>query len=215
MRLAGFVAAVSAVGFSCAIAACDSSTTSVTPTHNHGTSAHSASGAAVGGDPAIGPQLAAVREATAVYHDVANAHAAGYSTANEPCVASPAGTMGVHAPNQALIQNPALDPLRPEVLLFEPKPNGGLKLVAVEYLKIVPLRHRVTGAVGPYVSPNPWDPAVYEVAVPTPQLFGQAFDGPMAGHAPTMPWHWDLHVWIWTPNPSGMFTQWNPSVHCN
>jgi hypothetical protein len=25
---------------------------------------------------------------------------------------------------------------------------------------------------------------------------------------------WYLHVWIWEPNPSGLFADWNPSVTC-
>jgi hypothetical protein len=29
-----------------------------------------------------------------------------------------------------------------------------------------------------------------------------------------MPIHYDLHVWVWDHNPSGMFTQWNPTVSC-
>ena len=214
MRHVGLASAAAAVGLSCAIAACNASNAPVTPSHDHGSMGHAVSGAAVGGDPAVGPQLAEVRAATAIYHDVANAHAAGYPTANEPCVASPAGTMGIHAANQALIADPALDPLRPELLLYEPK-NGDLKLVAVEYLKFVVLRNRTSGATRTWVSPTRWDPAVYEIAIPTPQLFGKTFDGPMAGHTPTMPWHWDLHVWIWAPNPNGMFTQFNPKVHCN
>ena len=49
---------------------------------------------------------------------------------------------------------------------------------------------------------------------PHRQLFGQTFDGPMPGHIPTMPWHWDLHVWVWAHNPSGMFAEWNPSLQC-
>jgi hypothetical protein len=50
---------------------------------------------------------------------------------------------------------------------------------------------------------------------PTPQLFGRTFDGPMPGHVPGMPWHWDLHVWVWANNPSGVFEQWNPAISCN
>ena len=26
--------------------------------------------------------------------------------------------------------------------------------------------------------------------------------------------HYDLHFWIWQPNPDGMFAAWNPSVSC-
>ena len=36
----------------------------------------------------------------------------------------------------------------------------------------------------------------------------------MPGHTPTMGWHWDLHAWVWQPNPSGMFAEWNPKVQC-
>jgi hypothetical protein len=36
----------------------------------------------------------------------------------------------------------------------------------------------------------------------------------MAGHAPGMPIHYDLHVWVVERNPAGVFAQWNPSVQC-
>ena len=36
------------------------------------------------------------------------------------------------------------------------------------------------------------------------------FDGPMLGHEPGMPIHYDLHAWLWKQNPSGMFARWNP-----
>jgi hypothetical protein len=48
-----------------------------------------------------------------------------------------------------------------------------------------------------------------------PVLFGRVFDGPMPGHAPGMPWHYDLHVWVWKHNPGGIFAQFNPTVSCN
>ena len=47
-----------------------------------------------------------------------------------------------------------------------------------------------------------------------PSLFGQSFQGPMAGHVPGMPWHYDLHVWAWSENPAGRFAQWNPTLSC-
>lgn len=33
-------------------------------------------------------------------------------------------------------------------------------------------------------------------------------------YAPDMPIHYDLHVWLWKANPSGMFASWNPDVTC-
>lgn len=162
---------------------------------------------------AVGPELAAVRRATAQFHDISTAYAAGYTTENEPCVASPDGVMGIHAPNFALIGDQALDSARPELLLYAPKPGGEYRLVGVEYFQFVLLRNPATNTIAPWVGQTPW-PANYEVVTPTPALFGQTFQGPMPGHTPTMPWHWDLHVWIWAHNPSGMFAEWNPSLRC-
>ena len=160
----------------------------------------------------VAVQLAAARQATAAFHDVSAAYAAGYSTENEPCVASPEGVMGVHAPNVSLVADQALDPARPEALLYVPKPQG-YRLVGVEYVQIVLLRDPM-GTVAPWGSQDPW-PVGYTVVTPTPRLFGQAFQGPMPGHTPTMPWHWDLHVWLWAPNPSGTFAEWNPALQCS
>jgi hypothetical protein len=160
-----------------------------------------------------GPDLAAVRQATARFHDISAAYAAGYTTENEPCVASPDGVMGIHAPNLALIGDQALDPRRPELLLYVPKPGGGYRLVGVEYFQAVLLRNPETKEIAPWFSQEPWPPN-YIVVTPTPTLFGQEFQGPMPGHTPTMPWHWDLHAWVWAHNPSGMFAEWNPSLRC-
>jgi hypothetical protein len=47
-----------------------------------------------------------------------------------------------------------------------------------------------------------------------PSLLGRTFNGPMAGHDPNMPWHYDLHVWVWQANPAGTFNQFNPKASC-
>ena len=133
-------------------------------------------------------QLAAVRQATTKYHDVKQALADGYIPVSD-CEEMPgAGAMGIHYLNPRLASDLALDPLTPELLLYVPS-GDGLKLVGVEYF-------------------------VANVGQPHPSLFGQYFDGPMAGHSPGMPVHYDLHVWIWQGNPNGVFAQWNPTVHC-
>jgi hypothetical protein len=159
--------------------------------------------------------LAAVRRATAAFHDMDAAIQAGYqSPVGGHCEASPAGTMGVHSPNLALGGDLNLNPETPEVLLYVPTGNGNYRLVAVEYFQPVLLRNTETNAVAPWFSPTHW-PAQYQVVNPAPSLFGHTFQGPMAGHAPGMPWHYDLHVWAWAPNPSGTFAQWNPSISCD
>jgi len=176
--------------------------------------AGSVSGIALQGDPGLGPELAAVRGPTAAFHEVERAIEAGYmDPRGGHCDASAAGAMGIHSSNPALLQSQTLDPAQPEVLLYLPKEGGGVRLIGVEYLQPVLLRNPDTGVVAPWLAQEPW-PSNYIIVTPTPQLFGQTFQGPMPGHVPGMPWHWDLHVWVWANNPSGMFAQWNPALSC-
>jgi hypothetical protein len=114
------------------------------------------------------PELAAVRNATARFHDISSAYAAGYTTQFEPCVEAPGvGATGVHARNESLMRDPQLDPLRPELLLYAPQPNGGFRPTGVEYFQVVLLRNPATNEVTPWISPSPW-PTNYEVVNPTP-----------------------------------------------
>ncbi len=149
-------------------------------------------------------KLAEVRKVTAKYQDVNEAWADGYriagNGAEEPdpghCVEVPGlGGMGYHYVNPALIGDPSLDPLKPEVLLYAPS-EAGPRLVGVEYLAVDDDQNVNT--------PNEYPPS----------LFGVPFDGPMAGHEPGMPVHYDLHVWAWEANPNGIFAQFNPNVRC-
>jgi hypothetical protein len=138
---------------------------------------------------AYSQDLKAVRVATARFHSPEQALRAGYLASPE-CVASPAGGMGFHYENPALMTDPAVDPAEPEILLYAPGADGELELVGVEYF-----RDATEGAMAP-------------------ALYGHTFDGPMAGHHPGMGVHYDLHVWVWQDNPSGIFTQFNPDVSC-
>ena len=141
-------------------------------------------------------QLARLRVATLPFHSVAAAEAAGYVRAS-PCVSSPAGVMGIHFGNAALMADDAIDIERPEELLYLPTASG-LRLIAVEYHKRDADQNLATDA-------------------DRPSLFGVPFDGPMPGHGPPAnpgPVHFDLHVWVWEFNPSGIFSQWNPNLRC-
>ena len=150
---------------------------------------------ALAGDGALSPELREVRAAAGKYHSFEQAEKDGYTVEGEPCVASPAGTMGIHAANPALLMDDAIDPLRPEILLYVPKANGELELVGVEYWKADADQSLAT-------------------AGDRPSLFGRAFDGPMPGHNPQMPVHYDLHVWVAEENPSGVFALFNPGLSC-
>lgn len=157
-------------------------------------------GGTVLANPAQQDELAAVRRATARFHSVEAATAAGYELGYvnglgnriiTGCIAHPtAGAMGYHYFNKALIDDMTVDPLKPEGLVYAPGPNGQLKLVAVEY--VVP---------GP--TSNPQGPAV------APTVFGMG----MHILVPRVGFH-TLHAWIWGHNPAGMFAHWNPEVTC-
>ena len=156
----------------------------------------SASASASSAKPAMhaasteGASLATVRAATAKYHDVTVAEAAGYVPVGH-CASLPgAGAMGIHYLHPRLAGDAEIDPLRPELLLYLPDTQGRLRLVAVEYF-------------------------VAEQAVSErPTVFGKPFDGPMDGHEPGMPRHYDLHLWLWAHNPSGVATPFNPALSC-
>jgi hypothetical protein len=168
--------------------------------------------ALVGAGQAIAASLGewqAAKAASARYNSFEQAQKAGYSIEGEPCVAAPPGTMGIHAVNQGLAADLEIDPLRPEILLYLPDETGALRLVGLEYFSVA----LANGANGP----EPWfgeNPPPGGWFNPAPELFGRTFDGPMPGHSPAMPWHYDLHVWLWSPNPSGTFAMFNPALAC-
>jgi hypothetical protein len=117
------------------------------------------------------------------------------------CVSSPAGAMGIHYVNPGRMDDRLLAG-EPEILLYIPE-EGRLRLVAVEYFLPIVESGRPYFGTTPPANPRP-----------TPELFGQRFDGPMAGHNPSMPWHYDLHVWNWQSNPAGRHAQFNPFLRC-
>jgi hypothetical protein len=140
------------------------------------------------------------KSSTARFHDLDKAIAAGYSVkvadlAGIECIAQPGeGAMGVHMLNPALLfDDGVIDAERPELLVYEPRNDGTLKLVALEYLV---LAEDWTGAT-------------------KPALFGKQFDTTEAGNRYGLPKFYALHAWIWKPNPSGILHAWNPRVDCS
>jgi hypothetical protein len=136
------------------------------------------------------------RQATAKYHDLNRAIADGYAKAGE-CVVDPAGTgtMGYHYIDPELESDPAVSVTKPEGLLYLPDEDGEMQLVAVEYIRVDADQDLNTDDDRPF-------------------LFGLPFDGPMLGHGPGRPIHYDLHAWIWKHNPNGMFAQYNSALSC-
>lgn len=150
--------------------------------------------------------LDAARRFTARYQREQAALADDY-VREDICVALPGvGAMGYHYPNFVLMGDTELDVRTPEILLYAAQPNGKRRLIGLEYF--VPVFSNGAPWMGSETQPPP------VVDNPPPVLFGQTFQGPMGPHAPGMPWHYDLHVWLWSPNPSGTFAMFNPALAC-
>jgi hypothetical protein len=135
-------------------------------------------------------QLQAARKALDWLGTVEMAQAAGYVVAS-PCIPGE----GVHYITQSLAQDAVVEPSRPELLIYAVGADRRLRLVAAEYWKADADGNKATTG-------------------DRPTLFGHPFDGPMDGHAPGMPVHYDLHVWLFKENPKGLFTAQNPTVGC-
>lgn len=151
-------------------------------------------------DAALQDELAQVRRVTARFHDLDAALGAGYelgwvngsgSRIITGCVAHPtAGAMGYHYFNKELMDDLTVDVLKPEALVYAPDTDGQLKLAAVEWV-----------ARGPNSNP----PGVAE----PPTVLGMQMHilVPAVGF-------YIMHAWVWSPNPAGMFADWNPEVTC-
>jgi hypothetical protein len=143
------------------------------------------------GASARGDVLAEIRAATARFHSIEQARAAGYvpfyTCAEEPGV----GTMGQHYVNFDLVADPAIDRQHPEALVYEPKQGGGYRLVAIEWVR-----------VGPKEAMPPTVLGVELRYVEAPNRYG------------IEPGFYQRHLWLYERNPLGAFEDWNPRVSC-
>jgi hypothetical protein len=79
-------------------------------------------------------ELAAVRAATARFHSLDAALAGGYGVFHVCTDETGLGAMGQHYVNGGLVGDAVLDPAAPEAIMFEPKADGGERLVGVEWV---------------------------------------------------------------------------------
>lgn len=127
----------------------------------------------------LNKELALARSSTARYHNVENALADGYVDIN---LYIP--NMGWHYLKGSLM-DADFEVDKPELLVYANHPNGGLKLVALEYA--VPLALSVDPPEGFTGNEDVW------IQVPDAGI-------------------WALHAWIWMHNPEGIFNHTNPLV---
>jgi hypothetical protein len=144
--------------------------------------------------PHSGELVRIVREVTRRYHDVNQAEAEGYQLAFG-CVSGPDdGAMGLHYVNMDLVGDGVLDPRRPEIVIYEPLPGGGRRLIGADYLVLSDAWHANNAG--------------------TPELMGHLlhlFESPNRFGLPAF---YTLHVWAWKPNPTGAFVNWHSDVSC-
>ncbi len=142
--------------------------------------------AAQAGIAAANPLAARVREINARFADVNVAKAEGYAPI--PCVSGiEGGAMGIHFVSGKLIEDEAIDIAHPEAVMYEPKADGTMELVAVEYIT----------TKGPA------------------NLDGHLFAFNGAPNRYGLPAFYELHVWAFRDNPAGTFADMNPTVSCD
>lgn len=151
-----------------------------------------------------------LRAQLAAFKDINHALGQGY-VIDPHCAASPAGAMGYHVVNPRILgitsQNPVdgtgiydgADP--PPILLYEKQTDGSYTLVGVELLVFAGAWHGAGYKKAPKYRGRDFDYMEDNPATPRDEAHG---------FAP----HYDLHLWIFERNPSGLYAQWNPNVTC-
>jgi hypothetical protein len=155
-------------------------------THHHQQSDADASGSAL---------IKIVRQATERFQDVDVAKAEGYALQFGCVSGSESGAMGMHFVNGALVGDGELDPTRPEIVIYEPMPNGKLKLIGADFLVLA----------------DAWNA---KHAAP-PEMKGQLFHLFESPNRFGLPAFYTLHVWAWKDSPTGAFVNWHQDVSCN
>jgi hypothetical protein len=138
--------------------------------------------------------LQVVRDATERFKDVNVAKQAGYGPVFGCVQGDDAGAMGIHFLNPSLLTT-NLDPTQPQIVIYEPQPDGTLKLIGADFL----------------VFAKDWD-ALHPKN--PPQLMGQLFHYFAAPNRFGLDAFYTLHVWAWKQNPNGAFVNWHPNVNC-
>jgi hypothetical protein len=136
-----------------------------------------------------------VREATAKYRDVTVAEADGYALQFGCVTGGDVGAMGLHYVNGPLVMDGVLDATRPEIVIYEPTPNGGRRLIGADYLVLAEAWHANNAA--------------------PPELMGQLLHLFEAPNRFGLPAFYTLHVWAWKENPTGTFVNWHSNVSCD
>ena len=141
-----------------------------------------------------GTLLKIVRDSTERFKDVSVAEAEGYALQFGCVSGSDTGAMGLHYVNGNLVNSGVLDATRPQIVIYEPAPNGDLQLIGADYLVLA----------------DSWNATHSE----PPQLMGQLFHYFESPNRFGLPAFYTLHVWAWKDSPTGAFVNWHSDVSC-
>ncbi len=142
-----------------------------------------------------GALIKTVRDSTERFKDVNVAKLEGYVLQFGCVSGADSGAMGLHYVNGDLVNSGILDATRPQIVIYEPMPDGSLKLIGADYLVIA----------------ETWNKTHKE----PPELMGQLFHLFDAPNRFGLPPFYTLHVWAWKDNPNGAFVNWHPHVSCD
>ena len=140
--------------------------------------------------------IATVRQATERFKDVSVAMAEGYALQFGCVSGEDFGAMGLHYVNGTLVNSGVLDATRPQIIIYEATPNGGRRMIGVDYLLLADAWDKDKTHSGP------------------PELMGQFFHLFTSPNRFGLPAFYTLHVWAWKPNPKGAFVNWHTNVSC-
>jgi hypothetical protein len=135
-----------------------------------------------------------VQDSTERFKDVSVAEAEGYALQFGCVSGDDFGAMGLHYVNGVLVNSGVLDATRPQIVIYEPTPDGGRRLIGADYLLLA----------------DAWD-ATHSGP---PVLMGQFFHLFTSPNRFGLPAFYTLHVWAWKDNPKGAFVNWHPNVSC-
>lgn len=171
-------------------------------------------------DPELADELTKIYNSTKKYKDVNVAVAEGYMRDpmnlcdTAPMMGEPSflGAMGIHYFRPDLVGVTATEPringnglhtdfINPAILIYEPQQDGALKLVAIENLVFQKGWHEAGNEEKPKFRNYEYFPMAdnKDTEVDEAHMFEP---------------HYDLHMWLYRPNPHGLFMPFNPSVSC-
>jgi protein-S-isoprenylcysteine O-methyltransferase Ste14 len=147
--------------------------------------------------PSNGTLVQIVRQATERFKDVAVAEHENYHLLFG-CVSGPDyGAMGLHYVNMSLVLDGGeLDPMHPEIVLYEAMPDGRLQITGADFLVLA----------DDWDSQHPGEP---------PQIMGQLLHRFESPNRFGLPDFYTLHVWAWKQNPTGTYVNWHTNVSCD